>query len=154
MLFNAIGYSAVLFSVDKKFMDFRFRGIFAYIVLGVGVIQLLYPVNTPEDFTLVSNLALLSNIVAIVLPIMFIYIGIKTPKTSKYRNLAFIVAIGIIIYAIGSNLMVESIISSFELNIRIVIYFAFIILKLLGLSLFIFGVVKFIKGFSRSISDE
>lgn len=146
MNFSMFGYFIILFSVDRKVLRFKFKGIFSYIILIGFVLIIIYPVNSPEDFVIVSTLGALGNLAAVFLPIIFIYIGIKTPGVRKY---AFMIAVGIIIYAIGSSLVIQSVADplrkAYGNNIQILLFGLFFIGKISGLTLLSVGVVKFIS---------
>ena len=152
-LINAFGYAIVLFTIDKKIFDFKFKGIFADIVIIVGIVQIIYPTNSSQDFDVISTISLLSNVISIVFPTMFFYIGLKSPQSSGYRKLAFLIAIGVIIYAIGSNLVIEGFIialeSIFGTNTRITLYFLFLVFKITGLIILTNGVIAFVQKFSK-----
>ncbi len=138
-----LGYGTFVFTVDKRLLDFKLKGILAYILIIVGIIILVYPINTAEDFGFLSSLLLIGNIVAVLLPIMFIYIGIKTPDLRKtFYSMAF----GIIIYAIGANLVnttiLEMLMNAFGSGIQIIMFFLFLIFKITGLVMIIYGARK------------
>ena len=116
----------------------------AYITAIAAAIQFLYPVNSQEDFTIVSTIGFIGDIAGIAIPLIFLYIGIKTPGL---RKTAFMIAFGVIIYVIGSNLVVEPILApireAYGLTGQITIYFIFFTLKIIGLSMFTYGFVNF-----------
>ncbi|MBD3338696.1 MAG: hypothetical protein GF353_06295 [Candidatus Lokiarchaeota archaeon] len=142
MIFYAIGYASVLFAIDKSILDFKFKGIFAYITIAILIIQLVYPIRTLQDFVFVNTLGSVGLLVAIVIPIIFIYLGIKTPTL---RKSAFMIAIGSILFAIGAMLVVQSILEplreAFGTDIQILMFLLFFIFKITGLSLFSYGVL-------------
>ena len=138
-----LGYGIFVFIVDKRLLDFKIKGILAYILIIVGVIILIYPVNTADDFEFLASLLLIGNIVAVIIPIIFIYIGLKTPNLRKpFYSMAF----GIIIYAIGANLMntalLEIMISALGSQIQIIMVFLFLVFKITGLIMIIYGARK------------
>lgn len=151
---NAFGYMVVLYTIDKKIFDFKFKGLFAYIVIIVGIVQIVYPTNSEQDFDVISTISLFSNVISIVFPVMFFYIGFKSPQSSGYRKPALLIAIGVIIYAVGTNLTVEALILALEgvfgANARITIYFLFLILKIAGLIVIVDGVIGFVQKFSQT----
>ena len=135
-----LGYGIFVFVVDKKLLDFKLKGILAYILIIVGVIILIYPVNTADDFDFIASLLLIGNIVAVIIPIIFIYIGLKTPDLRKtFYSMAF----GIIIYAIGANLVnttvLELLMNTFGSQIQIAMVFLFLVFKITGLIMIIYG---------------
>ena len=139
-----IGFAVVLYIVDKKIINFKLKGILAWITLIVGVIQFFYPVNTAKDFEVVSTMNIIANIAAITIPVIFLYTGIKTPGL---RRISFMIAFGVIIYAIGSNLVNEAVLiplrAIYGPDIQITMYFLLFVLKITGLLMFSYGVTKF-----------
>lgn len=144
MLIYATGFTVILFTVDKIVLDFKFKGIFAYIMLIAGIIQFVYPINTLEDLFIIAGIGLIYGLVAVIIPIIFFYTGNKTPSL---RKPAFMIAIGIIFFAIGAILVAEPIIiplmNMYGNDIQILIFFLFLIFKIIGLSFLAFGVLKF-----------
>lgn len=139
-----IGYIISLFVIDKKVLNFRFKGFFAYILAIAAVIQFFWPVNSPEGFQIVSTINLFAFILAVLIPIIFLYIGIKTPAL---RKTSFTIAFGVIIFAIGSLLTIEAISlplrNAYGVGAVIGIYFLHFLLKAIGLGMFSYGVTKF-----------
>jgi len=139
-----IGYIIVLFTIDKKVLDFKLKGILAYLLAVATIIQFVYPVSSPEDFEVVSTIGAFGNILAVTIPIIFFYIGIKTPGL---RKTSFFIAFGVIIYAIGSNLTIEAILgpvrAMYGLTGQITMYFLLFTFKIIGLVMFTYGVVTF-----------
>jgi len=136
--------SFVLFVTDKKVLSFKFKGIFAYFVLTIASIQLLWPINSSSDFIFVSSIGIYASLAAILLPIIFIYVGIKTPGL---RKVCFMIVVGIIIYAIGSFLVSENILAPlreiYGSPAEITAFFLFLTFKITGLSLLAYSVTKF-----------
>ncbi len=143
---SMLGYFFILFTMDRKVLNFKFKGIFAYIVLAGMILIAFYPVSTPEDFIVLSTIGGLGLIAAFILPIIFFYIGIKTPGVRRY---AFMIAFGIIFFAIGSALVIQSVIDplrkAYGNDIQILIFALFFVGKISGLTLVSVGVVKFIS---------
>ncbi len=148
-LTSMIGFALFFFTVDKKILDFKFKGLFTYLILVFALIAFFYPVKNSRDFEIMSLLLTVSNVVAIIIPILFFYIG---KKSDTYRTPAFLIAIGIILYAFGSNLNVETLIiiltDSFGSGTRIFMYFLSLIFKVSGLILFSYAVTDFVNKFS------
>lgn len=149
VVISAFGYAFVLFIIDRDILEFKFKGVLSYILFGVSLVIFFIPVNSEADFGLVSSLLFIINIIAIALPILFFYIGIKE---EQYRSPAFLIAVGVIIYAIGANILVETIVAFFDNLVpgsRIFVYFLSLILKISGISLFAYGVSAFSVMFSN-----
>lgn len=147
---TSIGYAVFIFVTDKKVLDFKLKGIVAYLILTFALIELFYPVSTSQDFEFISTLAMVANLVAIVIPVLFFYMGWKSPE---FRNWCFMIAISVILYAIGANIIVESILApladAFGLGIRVVMFLLSLIFKVTGLILFSYGITKFVIVFSK-----
>ena len=144
-LIYSIGYANLLFTLDKRALNFKFKGILAYIVIIVGLIQFFYPVNSAEDFTFVSYFTYITNLAAIVIPIIFFYSGYKSERFRKYF---YTIAIGVILYAIGANMVNETLLfplrTAFGLEIIIVMYILSVIVKIVGLVMISWGVKEII----------
>lgn len=138
------GFVLTLFVVDKKALNFKLKGIPAIILLIIMFIQLLYPVNNSEDFTFVSQIGLMTTGVGLLIPIMFLYLGIKTPGL---RKVCFMIAFAVIIYGFGSILVSEGILdplrATFGPDIHITMFFLFLVFKTIGLTMMTYGVVNF-----------
>ena len=144
-LINNIGYIQLLFILDKRALKFKFKGILAYILVVVALIQFFYPVYSAEDFTFVSYFTYIVIFATILIPFIFFYGGYKSDRLSKYF---YMIAIGAIIYAIGANLVIDAFLgplrTAFGLEIIIVMYTLCVILKIIGLVLISWGVQKII----------
>jgi hypothetical protein len=141
-LFQAIGVVAVLLIVDKKILGNKFKGIFAYILLAAIIVQTLYPVIDFTDFQNVSTVGLIGSLMAFLVPILFLYIGAKTPGL---RRTALTFAFGIIIYMVGSALVSASIITIFYAAglSQTMVYFLSTSMKALGLIMMTAGATRF-----------
>ncbi len=148
-LVSMIGYAFFFFTVDKKILDFKFKGFFTYLIMVFAVIAFFYSVKNSRDFEIMSALLTVSNAVAIIIPILFFYIG---KNSDIYKKPAYLIAIGIILYAFGSNLNVETLIlilvNNFGPGTRIFMYFLSLIFKVSGLILFSYSVTEFVNKFS------
>lgn len=147
---TGIGYAYFLFKTDKNALDFRFKGIFSYVLVVIIVIQLIYPVSTPDDYYFVSTLSIFMNLVAILIPLVFIYMAWKP---SPVRKSSILVALGIIVYAIGANITIEILLvaleEAFNYDLRIIMFLISLILKASGLTMFSVGISQFAIKFSK-----
>lgn len=138
------GFVLTLFFIDKKVLNFKLKGIPAIFLLGVMCFQLFYPVNSSEDFTLVSQVGLLTTAVGLVLPVIFLYIGYKTPGL---RKTSYMIAFAVIIYGFGSMLVSEGILdplrAAFGQDIHVTMFFFFLVFKVVGLTMLTYGVINF-----------
>ncbi len=148
-LVSMIGFALFFFTVDKKILGFKFKGIFTYLILVFAVIAFFYPVKNSRDFEIMSALLTVSNVVAIAIPILFFYIG---KNSDIYKKPAYLISIGIILFAFGSNLNVETLIlilvSNFGPGTRIFMYLISLIFKVSGLIIFSYAVTDFVNKFS------
>jgi hypothetical protein len=138
------GFAVLLFIIDKELLEFKLKGILAYLIIAVAVIELIYPVNSPEDFEFISALELIAFFVGLLVPIIFIYVGIQTPGL---RRISYIFALGIVLFYIGVAIVAEFILSSLKdiygTNIQISIWILSLIMQILGLILMTFASTKY-----------
>jgi hypothetical protein len=149
VLILSFGYAFVLFIIDRDILEFKFKGILSAVMLIVALIITFYPINTKADFELISSLLFIINIMAIALPLLFFYIGLREVS---YRKPAFLISAGVIIYALGSNILIESVVAFIESIIagsRVFIYFLSLILKISGIITYSYGVTHFTLIFSK-----
>lgn len=147
---SILGYSIFLLITDRKVLDLKLKGIPGIILLIIASIILLYPIANPGDFEFISIFFIFANLVAIVIPIIFF---IMARKKTPFRIPAIALALGVIIYAIGSNITIEPLMNAVAqavgTSVRIPIFTLSLIFKLLGLALFAFGVTEFAIKFSK-----
>ncbi|TXT60332.1 MAG: membrane protein of unknown function [Promethearchaeota archaeon] len=142
-LIAGISQLVAVFFIDKILLKFKLKGIPAYILLIGRLIQFFYPINSAGDFRVASTIGTILMLIMIILPIIFIYIGIKMPQLRYY---SILLAVGIIIYFIGSMIVSESIVAAFQgifgAGARIFISFTSITLKIGGLVMMIYSSTK------------
>jgi hypothetical protein len=146
----SVGYVIFIFVTDYRIFKFKFKGIFAYMIMAFALTLFFYPVHTKADFDFQSLFLLSANCVAIVLPVFFFYIG---RTRSPYQIPSLLIAFGVIIYAIGASITTESLIvmfvSTFGEGARLMIYFTSLLSKITGLVMFSYGVSVFARKFSK-----
>ena len=116
----------------------------SYLILGGSIFILFYPVNSPEDFQFVSAVSIVSSLGTVLIPVIFLYLGIKIPGL---RKTALMITLGFIIYALGPILVNDAILevlrTTYGDQIHIIIFFLFITLKITGLIIISYSVTKF-----------
>ncbi|MBN2152916.1 MAG: hypothetical protein JW839_15805 [Candidatus Lokiarchaeota archaeon] len=141
-VFASVGVIAILFIVDKKILSNKFKGVFAYIMLAAAIVQFAYPVDDYADFVVASTIGIVGSATSFLIPILFLYIGKKTPGL---RRTAFTFAFGIIIYVLGGALVSASIIPMFyALGLsQTMVYLISTSMKVLGLLMVAYGTTRF-----------
>jgi hypothetical protein len=143
-LISSFGLVLVLYTIDKKVLKNKFKGILAYYALTVLLIQFFWPVNIKTDFEFVSSLIIYGLIAFAVIPIIFLYLAIKTPGL---RNVCLLMFFGILIYAGGSFLVGETVLDpirdAFGEQVDFPMYVIFYISKIIGISMLALGVTRF-----------
>ena len=144
MISLEIGLSIFMFIVDKKALKFKFKGIFAYLLIAAAIFELLYPVNSAEDYEFLNIIDTICIFTSIALfPVIFFYLGIKN---KKIRLIMLMFAFGIIFYAIGVIIQNEPIIGPLEQRfgtiLRMMIWISGIALKLIGLTMISYSCTK------------
>ena len=99
-----IGFAYIIFIADKKALNFKLKGIFAYYPLAIATLIAFWPINSPEDFLFISLLGIFSILSGIIIIFLYIYIGIKI---EPLRRQSFLLTIGFILYALGTYLVDE-----------------------------------------------
>jgi len=141
-----IGFAILLFTIDKKVLEFKFKGVFSYILFFGALFVLFYPITTAEEFEFVSLIEMIVVFVGgFIFPIVFLYFGIKVPKL---RNATFLFAFGIIVFILGAALLGEVIVNPLKevygIGILVVIWIFALVLKIIGLILITYSSIKFI----------
>ena len=141
---SGIGFSYVIFVIDKKALQFKFKGIFAYFSVGMAILILAWPVNSSSDFAAVSFLGIIASSTGLIIPIIFIYLAAKIPGL---RKPSLYLTFGFIIYALGASIINEFLLTILrELygpQIHIVLYLVYLILKMGGLTMIAYGITNF-----------
>ncbi len=144
MIISAAGIAYVLFIVDKKILNFKLKGILAIITIVGAVVIFIYPVNNSADFAFISGLSIITNGAIAILLVLFIYIAIKTPGL---RKVCLFIVTGGILYAVGSVLVNEALLTQLRAiygqGIHVFVFFVFMTLKISGLILMSYGFTKF-----------
>jgi hypothetical protein len=141
-LFASIGVIVVLWIIDKKILGNKFKGVFAIIMLASMVLETLWPVFNLADFQMASTIGLVGSLMAFLIPILFLYIGIKTPGL---RKTAFLLAFGIIVYVLGGGLVSAAIIEIFTDAgmTQTMVYLISTSMKIVGLLMMTIGATRF-----------
>ncbi len=140
---SALGVVFLLFVLDKSALHFKFKGLLAIVVFAISLVQLLYPIHNSADFKFVSSLGLLGIVAGIIIPVVFLYIGIKTPGL---RKVCFLIVLGIVVYSLGSFLVSENVLAplrkSFGSQIEVTAFLIFALAKIFGLTTLAYTVTK------------
>jgi len=135
-LFSGIGVSFILFIIDRAIFKFKFKCIPSLFVLVANVIILVYPATKLMDFRILSLLLFISFSISLIIPITFLYNGIKYPEI---RKVSIALGIGALIFFMGTASVSHIIADPFKLLFgekwEIIKYYPFFILKLIGLSI-------------------
>ncbi len=128
----------LLWILDKHILENRMKGIPAYVTTLVLSIAMIMPVTSLEDFKLMSLIASLASMSALIVPIVFLFIAKKT--TGEIRKFALLISVGIFIYAISAVIVNENLLNE---NNRTTMWIISVIGKTIGLSLFTLSALKF-----------
>lgn len=148
MMFSGFAPIYLTFVLDKKILNFKFKGIPAYILIATVIFGLIYPVNTLEDFYFISGIGVVGAIGVLIIPAIFFYI-IKI-STGEMRKTAVLIIVGLMLWAVGGVLVVDTVVQiSIDMNptidpnqIQVYIYLISTISKTTGLIIFAIGAGK------------
>jgi hypothetical protein len=136
-----LGGAYLLGIVDKEIL--KLKGLLGYILAVIAVLHLFYPVNTLDDFIILSTIGTIGGVVFLIIPIVFVWLGIKDPSI---RKTSFLIALGAAFYGTAAILMSESTLDPLEnlfgAGIRTGIIIASVILRIIGLSILCYGSTK------------
>lgn len=142
-LLSALGITVIVWILDRKILGNKFKGIFAIIMIIGITVQFTYPVSTFADFELISTIGVVASAGALLIPILFIYIAVKTPGL---RKISVAIAIGAILYTIGGSLVSATFIELFRSALGFttdMVYLLSISMKVVGLLAIAYGGVHF-----------
>lgn len=155
MMFGGLGLVYVAFIIDKKYLDFKFKGIVEVILIMGVIFTSFYPINNKDDYSTLSLIYMFTLLPFFIIGSLFFYIGVKTPT---FRSASFLVLIGGSLFGVSSLIMSEGIIIIFvEIygpETRIFLLYIWIGFKILGLSFVVFGLRKFILYKSTDLMTE
>ncbi|MBD3253963.1 MAG: hypothetical protein GF383_02670 [Candidatus Lokiarchaeota archaeon] len=139
------GLAILMFIIDKKVINFKFKGVFAYIIIAVIIFELIYPISSADDFELIAMVETIGALIGVILfPMIFIYLGIKTPRL---RKISLIFAFGIIIFAIGAGIQARFVIiplmEIYGAIMKSIVWIISISMKLIGLTMITYSCTKF-----------
>jgi len=97
--FGSIASFGIMFVVEKYIYS-KLHYIPSIAILGFGILMIVFP--TFNETNLITYWAIFGALIAIIIPILYIYIGFKS--TGALKNKCFIIAFGIIIFFIGNGL--------------------------------------------------
>lgn len=147
MFLTSVGMAYLVFVTDRKILNFKFKGMFAYLVLAGGLFVLFFPINSMGDYTLVSTLSIIPTAGLLVVLIVFINIAIKT--SGDVRKTAVIIILAFILYAISGLLVNAGLISmltdALGQDITVFMYLLHAGLKILGIILMTWGIIRWTK---------
>jgi hypothetical protein len=138
-LVSSSGTISLLWVVERKILIHKFKGMLVIIASVSSAIQFLYPVpeGSLEDFNLISTIGLFGALGVFVIPIVFFALGRTAPGL---RRFAWIFSFGVLIYAIGSSGMSQTILDTILSGMdRDAVYILSIGLKIIGLVITTYG---------------
>ncbi|MEX2680609.1 MAG: hypothetical protein Q6373_003365 [Candidatus Sigynarchaeota archaeon] len=98
-----VGLAEIVFVVDRKILNFKLKGIFAYIIIAGSIVMFLWPVNIVDDFATMSTFSILPQLGMLVVFIVFLNIAIKT--SGRVRNTALIIIFAFLLYTVAALLV-------------------------------------------------
>nr|MDO8112861.1 hypothetical protein [Candidatus Sigynarchaeota archaeon] len=94
------GLAYIVFIVDRKILEFKFKGIFAYIMIAGSLLTLFWPVNTMADFEFISTLGILPQLGMLIL--FFVFLNIARKSSGRIRTTAVIIILAFILYGVAA----------------------------------------------------
>ncbi len=129
---SGLGQGYLLIVVDRRILNNKFKGLLGYFVIAIAILHIFYPVYNLNDFTILSTIGMVTGVTVLLIPLIFIWLGLKTPSN---RKIAFLIALGAILYAVSGFLWGESILHIFGSDIRTIITIFSAIMRIAGLTI-------------------
>ncbi len=143
-IFANLGMIPTAYTVDKKILQGKFKGIPALWIFIWSFAVILYPVNTFQDFEIASTFLMISNLGALIVPGVFIKMVRDT--TGTLRNYAILFLIGLILYILAALIVNAAILIKlnelFGQGVELVVYSLQALFKIVGLVLFSFATTR------------
>ncbi|MHA1681054.1 MAG: hypothetical protein ACTSUE_08600 [Promethearchaeota archaeon] len=140
-LIAGLGQVYLVLVTDRKILNFKFKGIFAYILLAGLIFGFFYPINTMADFEFISTISIIPMLGILIVLIVFINIAIKS--SGRVRRTAVILVIAFLIYTLAALLVNAGIISALEsaIGVPVDVYMYLIqsVLKAIGITMLAIG---------------
>jgi len=141
---SSIGLIHILYFLDKKIYNLKFKGIFGILPLIGAIILILFPIKNLEDFQILSFISIFFATGAIIVLIIFTDLIRKT--VGSVRRMGIFIVTGLILWTIGGTFLNINIVNYFiEMIgnwIQIPIYIISAMIKIIGLILFSNGAIK------------
>lgn len=141
-----VGLSVFIYTIDRKALNFRFKGIFCYLEICIALIILFFPINNFANYQFVLNFTFIGTLLAVIIPLFFFYLATLAPGGSDMRKISISLAVGIIIYGVGANLQSENILIPASIvygNIAIIaLWLISLSMKTIGLTILAYGATK------------
>ncbi len=145
MFFVSIGLGYLILILDKKVLNNKYKGIFAYIIFGGAVLVLFWPVQSQDDFGVISLFAIIPQVISLILPGLFLQIGRQS--TGELRKVSYLLSLGFILYIIASFLVIAPFIEfmseTLERELVLLFYGFRAAFKCSALIIFAYGASKF-----------
>jgi hypothetical protein len=140
-----LGQAYVVFILDKKLFQFKFKGIISYLMIYGAIMLLIFPVHDLSDFEKISVLSVISMIGIAILPIAFINIALKS--SGEIRKTAWMIVWGILLFIIGSIVINASILNALQENFNrsfdVLMFLVQTITKGIGMMMIAYAGTKF-----------
>ena len=149
-LLSGLGQVYLVWVVDKKILDNKFKGVISILMLVLIVFPFLYPVRQDPvlgevDFNLLSTFSIVSSLGTVIVFLVFIYIGRKS--TGAVKKTAYTLSWAFFLYGIGALAVNQSIIDAlqplFSGDIDVYVYLVQSITKAVAICLIAYGATKF-----------
>ena len=137
----------MIWILDKVVIENKLKGIPAIILIILAIFIFVYPVNTVVDFQILSAICAVANLVSILIPGVFIYVGKNS--SGDIRKNAYFISLGMLVYALSMLLVNEALISAvnaaFGFDSSILFWIISMTGKCIGLTIFTHYATKFVS---------
>jgi small-conductance mechanosensitive channel len=107
------GLAYIVFVIDRKILGFKFKGIFAYIIIAGSIIMIIWPVSTKDDFAAMSSMSILPQLGMFV--VFFVFLNIARKSSGRVRKTAVIIILAFVLYTVAALLVNAGLVSAIQI---------------------------------------
>jgi hypothetical protein len=141
-----LGIAYLIDVVDKKILQRKFKGILTIIMIAGAIMVMIIPINSLEDFALVSTVSMIPQLGVVIVPFVFISLGLKS--TGELRQTSWMIVLASIFLAVASIIVNAGIVNALNTvlapnSIDVYLYLVQMICKIASYSLFVISSSRF-----------
>lgn len=145
-MISGLGIAYLIDVVDRKILQRKFKGILTFIMVAGAIMVMVIPINTLDDFALVSTVSMIPQLGVVIVPFVFISLGLKA--TGELRQTSWMIVLASILLAFASIVVNGGIVNALNAalapnSIDVYLYLVQMVCKIGSYSLFVIASNRF-----------